>query len=258
MQLAIVLVLGLLIVAFLGVLVGGIYQNLRDALARRAAKRRLLREVGELIGAERPSGQCVRGIYAGWPVQVSYTLRLDTGQGRSLDWTTISMPLPEGRPFALRLVRRRGGVGPPRTGLLERWELDGAPAALAQRLIADHEVELDGLGSVELTTRGDALELHKEGWSHDSSQVRAALDVLAGLLTQLEAAYQALDREAGLDVEGAPYREDRFAAQERRRRALASEVYRAQRSLRWRAAGRLLAAVAMSSIVVWYVFEGGW
>lgn len=252
-DLVIILGLCLLIVGFLVVLVRGLYQNVREVFVNRAAKRRLLREVGELFGAARAGAKRVRGIYRGWPVQVSYTLRLDTGQGRSLEWMTISMPLPEGRPFALRLVQRRGGFGAPGSGLLDRWALDGAPAALARKLVADNEETLDALGSPELTTSGDTLELHKEGWTHSKEQVREALEAQVSLLEQLEAACRALDREAGMDVEGAPYREDRVAAQERRRKELTVEVRRTQVALRWRAAGRLLAGVAALSFALWYL-----
>lgn len=198
-QLEIVLGLCLLILFFLLVLVRGVLQNARELLAGRAARRRLLRELAAQLGAASSRGGQVRGVHRGWPARVSFRLRLDTGQGGALEWTTLAMPLPEGRALALRLVPRRNGQGREREPL-GRWELHGAPAPLVEELVTAHEAALAALGSFELTTAGDLLELHLEGWRHHAPQVRAALDAQVALLEHLEQVYRALDREAGHDA----------------------------------------------------------
>ena len=254
MQLVVIVGLSVLILLLLLVLVLGVYHNAREAFMGWAARRRLLREVGAQLGAASRRGGQVRGLHRGWPVRVAFRLRLDTGQGGSLEWTTLSMPLPEGRPLALRLVCRPGReqrADQP----LGRWEFDGAPAPLVEELVTAHGEALDALGIVELTTSGEVLELHLAGWRHHAPQVRAALDALANLLEDLEQAYRALDREAGLEVEGAAYRDGRFAAQERLRAELALEVQRTQRALRRRALARLAIGAAATAVVVsWYLF----
>jgi len=172
---------------------------------------------GHVTGSNSIAGTCGQ-------VRIGYALT-STGAGSSTEqWTEISAEIPASYPLAIYL-RRQGWLDRAKIDKGElvdvevgdaafdaRFLVEAAPAAAISRLLDDQARRfLMKLGNATLrtaeTAHGRQLVLSISGWSNDPVLAGRRVDELARIASRVHQVFEELNREAPIDMAGAPFRE---------------------------------------------------